>query len=55
MEAVGSRQGVQWLKATDKAQQQKARAATLKIMAPTAEEPMVESAAGDQKEAQEGC
>ena len=31
-------------------QQQKAGAATLKIMAPTAEAPNVEPAAGDQKE-----
>ena len=32
------------------AQQQKAGAVTLKTMAPAAEEPKVESAAGDQKE-----
>ena len=55
LETAGSRRGVQWLKAADKAQQQKAGATTLKIMAPTAEEPRVEPAAGDQKEAQEGC
>ena len=50
LEAAGNRRGVQWLRAADKAQQQKAGAATLKIMAPAAEEPRVESAAGDQKE-----
>ena len=46
---------MQWLKATYKAQQQKAGAATLKIMAPATEEPRVESPAGGQKEVQEGC
>ena len=42
------------LEATDEAQQQKARAAAWKTIAPASDEPRVESAAGDQKEVQGG-